>query len=163
MNRTCIIVADGRHARFFSVEPAESPRHAMTLVERAALSSPDPSDLGATVTGRPRTETNTNREAGPVHPIVAQRERHRLELERRFSREIARHAAELTARWKEGIVILIAEPRVLGLSRECLRDALNSTIELKEVAKNYASLTAAEVRDRLDLTRIVSARASISP
>ena len=158
MNRTCIIVADGRHARFFSVEPADSPRHAMTLVERAALSSPDPSVLGASVTGRPRTETNTTRQAGPVHPIGAQRERHRLEHERMFGREIARKAGQLTAQWKEGIVILIAEPRLLGLSREYLRDALEPAIQLKEVAKNYASLTAAELRDRLDLISIISAR-----
>jgi protein required for attachment to host cells len=159
MNRTCVIVADARHARFFSVEPIDSPRHAMALVEIAALSSPDPSDLGATVTGRPRTETNTNRQAGPVHPIGAQRQRHRLEHERMFGREIARRAGHLTAQWKNGTVILVAEPRMLGLSREGLRDALNSTVELKIVAKDYARLTAPELRDRLDLTSIVSARA----
>lgn len=159
MNRTCIIVADARHARFFGVERSDTPRHGMKLVEQGTLSSPDPSDLGATVTGRPRTETNTNREAGPVHPIVAQRARHRLEHERGFAREIARHAAELTNLWKDGVVILIAEPRMLGLSRESLRNALNSTVDLKEVAKNYASLTAAELRDRLDLGHIASARA----
>ncbi len=159
MSRTCIIVADARHARFFSVEAVDEPRHGMKLVEQRTLSNPDPSDLGATVTGRPRTETNTNRQAGPVHPIGAQRERHRLEHERMFGREIARQAGQLTAQWKEGIVILIAEPRLLGLSREYLRDALEPAIQLKEVAKNYVSLTAPELRDRLDLASIISSRA----
>jgi protein required for attachment to host cells len=158
MNRTCIIVADARHARFFSVEPSDAPRHGLKLVEQLALSNPDPSDLGESATGRPRTEINTNREAGPVHPIGAQRQRHRMELARSFCREIARHVGKLTAQWKEGTVILIAEPHMLGLCRKSLRDALNSAVELKEVAKNYASLTAPELRDRLDLTSILGAR-----
>jgi protein required for attachment to host cells len=158
MNRTCIIVADARHARFFSVEASDTPRHGMKLVEQRTLSNPDPSDLGSSVTGRPRTETNTNRQAGPVHPMDAQRQRHGLELERAFGREIARHAGELTAKWKDGTVVLIAEPRLLGLSRESLRDALHPTVELKEVAKNYASLSASELRDQLDLTSILFAR-----
>lgn len=160
MNRTFIIVADARRARFFSVEPGDSPRHRMALVERMVLSSPDPSDLGATVTGRPRTETNTNRQAGPVHPIGAQRQRHRLEHERRFGREIARHAGELTLAWKEGSVILIAEPHLLGLLRRGLRDAMPPGVELKELAKDYGHLTAPELRDRLDLTSIVAGRAA---
>jgi protein required for attachment to host cells len=131
----------------------------LTLAEQRVLSSPDLSDLGAAVTGRPRTETNTNRQAGPVHPIGAQRERHRVELERGFAREMARHAGQVTAGWKEGMVILIAEPRMLGLSRATLREALNPGIELREVAKDYAQLTASELRDRLDLTSILGARA----
>jgi protein required for attachment to host cells len=159
MNRTCIIVADSKRARFFSVETSDTPRHGMKLVEQRTLTNPDLSELGSSVTGRPRTETNTNRQAGPVHPIGAQRDRHRLELERDFGREIARCAGELTARWKEGIVVLIAEPRMLGLSREGLRAGLNSAIELKEVAKNYAGLTPSELRDQLDLTSILTARA----
>jgi protein required for attachment to host cells len=161
MSRTCIIVADARHARFFSVEPSDTPRHGMKLVEQRSLANPDPSDPGAAVTGRPRTETNTNRQAGPVHPIAAQRARHRVEHERAFGREIARHAAQVTAQWKEGTVILIAEPRMLGLARESLRAALTAAVELKEVAKDYAALTASELRDRLDLTSIISARARI--
>ena len=157
MNRTCIIVADARRARFFSVEPSDSPRHGMKLVEVQTLSNPDPSDLGVSVTGRPRTETNTNRQAGPVHPIGAQRERHRLELERRFAREIARRLGKLTAAWTEGSVVLIVEPRQLGLMRQYVRDEMNPALELKELARNYAQLNASELNDRLDLGSIASA------
>jgi protein required for attachment to host cells len=149
MNRTCIIVADARHARFFSVEPSDTPRHGMKLVEQLTLTNPDLFDLGPSAAGRPPTETRTHRQAGPGH---------RMEFERAFGCEIARHAAQLTGQWKEGTVILIAELRMLGLCRAGLRDALNSVVQLKEVAKNYASLTASELRDRLDLTSIVSAR-----
>ncbi len=158
MNRTCIVVADGRRARFFGVEPVEAPRVKMVLVEQAVLDNPDLRALGTSVTGRARTETNTDWEAGPVHPMGEQRERHRIELERRFGQEIARQAGEITKGWKTGTVVLVAEPRLLGLMRELLRRVLPRGIELKELAKDYAHLTPAELYDHLALNSIVPAR-----
>ncbi len=154
-HNVCIIVAGASRARFFRVEPADSPRSRVKLVERSSLANPDAGGRDENTTGRVRTEAITNREAGPVHPIGAQRARHELELERRFSREIARQAAHMTGRWKSGTVVLIAEPRLLGLTREVLREALKPGIELKELAKDYAPLTAGEIHDRLVLNRLV--------
>ena len=160
MNRTCIIVADIKLARFYGIEAVESPRVKMKLVERTSLSSSssDLKALGTSVSGRPHTETNTNRGSGPVHPMGAQRDRHRVELERRFGHEIASQAAEVTKAWNKGTIVLVAEPRLLGLMREPLRKALHQGIELKELAKDYAQLTASELRDQLDLTGLVPAR-----
>ena len=97
----------------------------------------------------------TNRQAGDVHPVAARREHHRLELERRFAREIAQHAANLTRSWNGGTVVLVAEPRMLGLVREPLHRALRPGIELKELAKDYSHFTAAELRDHLVLNRLI--------
>lgn len=47
---------------------------------------------------RPRTETNTNREAGLVHLIGAQLERHRVKCERHFGQQIACRAASSESR-----------------------------------------------------------------
>ena len=160
MNRTCIIVADAKIARFYGVEETESPRVKMKLVERTVLANPnsDLKTLGRSVTGRPRTETNTNRQAGPMHPMVAQRERHRGEFDRRFVREIARQAGGITKGWKDGTVVLVADPRLLGLMREPLRKAMNPGIVLKELAKDYAHLTASELHDHLALSGVLPAR-----
>lgn len=160
MNRTCIVVADAKLARFYGVEAVESPHLRTKLVELTVLANPnsDLKTLGESVTGRPRTETNTNREAGPVHPIGAQRERHRDEFDRRFVREIARQAGGITKGWKDGAVVLVADPRLLGLMREPLRKALSRGIELKELAKDYAHLTASELHDHLSLNSIVPVR-----
>ena len=155
MDRTCIVVADGGTARFFGVEEIDSPRKSARLVERSALTHPDLKELGQSVTGRARTETNTNREAGPVHPMAAQRDRHRMELDRRFGAEIARQAAAITKDWKDGTVLLVAEPRLLGLMRQAVRDALRSGIELKELAKDYVKLTVGEIEGRLALNSLV--------
>lgn len=161
MNRTCVVVADTRRARFFGVEP-DGPRSKVKLIERAELAKPDLRELGSSVTGRVRTETNTNREAGPVHPMGAQRERHRVELEQRFGQEIAGQAGEITRGWKEGTIVLVAEPRLLGLIRDPMRKALHPGIELKELAKDYAQLTTAELHDHLALNSIIPARRSLT-
>lgn len=158
MHNFCIVVADSAQARIFVVRDRDAPRAPFKLVERGALENPDLRSRGRSVTGRTRTETNTNREAGPVHPIGAQRERHRVELGRRFGREIALQAAKVTRRWKEGAVLLVAEPRQLGLMREPLRSVLHQGIELKELAKDYTGLPSAELYKRLTLDRLMPAR-----
>jgi protein required for attachment to host cells len=156
MNHTCVIVADSKRARFFGVEAADEPRHRLTLVERTVLVNPDLEGARRNGAGRTKTERVSNRQAGDVHPIEAKRQQHELEIERRFAREIARHAGETTAGWKEGAVVLIAEPRLLGLGRHYVREALQPAVKLKEVAKNYAKLTAAELREQPGLASMLS-------
>ena len=160
MNRTCIVVADAGTARFFGVEAVDSPRDGVRLVERATMTHPDLMTLGQSMTGRAHTETNANRQAGPMHPMVAQRERHRMELNRRFGNEIALQAAMITRGWKNGTVVLVAAPQLLGLIREDLRDALDPGIELKELAKDYVNLTPGELRDHLALNTLIPSRRS---
>jgi protein required for attachment to host cells len=143
MKQTCLIVADRDKARLFIVVPDENPRRKLRLVEQATLHSADANARGRSSTGAVASERNTNRQAGPVHPVGAQRDRHRLEQERRFGAAIVKSAVALTADWSEGVIVLIAEPRLLGLMRERLRGALRKNIALAELAKDYSSLTAA--------------------
>lgn len=126
------------------------------LVERESLVNTDYRARGADSPGRTKTEQVTNRQAGDVHPIDARREHHRLELERRFAREIAQHVTAMTQSWNGGIVVLIAEPRMLGLVREPLHKALRPGIELKELAKDYSHFTPSELRDQLVLNRLIA-------
>jgi protein required for attachment to host cells len=151
----CVIAADGSRARFFLAEESDAPRAPLKLVERETLENPDLQTLGRSVTGRPRTETNTNREAGPVHPMGAQRERHRVELERRYALRIAGLVGRITHGWKGGTVLLVADAKLLGLVREPLRKVLPAKVELKELARNHAHLAPAELRDELVASRIM--------
>lgn len=147
MNETIIIVADGGLARFYRLEPVEAPRMPVRLIETALLQHPDLKPHSTT--GRPPTETNTNRQAGPVHPMGAQRERHRLDHERHFAHDVAQGAVAATRGWKQGTVVLVAEPRMLGLLRGQLRGALHEGIALKELAKDYMQLEAPDLFGRL--------------
>ena len=143
MKQTCLIVADGEKARLFVVVPDDNPRRKVRLVEQTTLHSADFNARGRNGAGGVASERNTTRQAGPVHPVGAQRERHRLEQERRFGAAIVKSAVALTADWSEGGMVLIAEPRLLGLMRERLRGALKKHITLAELAKDYSSLTTA--------------------
>lgn len=145
MSNTCLIVADGARARLFLVECDESPRHRLRLAERATLVNQETRMRGRSGAGRVRSERNTNRQAGPVHPIDARRAQHRLEHERRFGAEVVERALEIAASWDEGVMVLIAEPRLLGLMRERLRSALKGAIKLEELAKDYSGFSRAEL------------------
>lgn len=152
----CIIVADGRRARLFVAVAGGGAQPGAGLVERESLVNTDYRAHGADLPGRTKSERVMNRQAGDVHPIDARRDQHRLELERRFAREIAQHAAALTQSWPDGHVVLVAEPRMLGLLREPLHKALRPDIELKELAKDYSHFTAAELRDHLVSNRPIA-------
>lgn len=158
MDNTCVVVAGSGRARIFLLEESTAPRAPIRLIERGTLANASLRIRGRSVTGRPRTETNTNREAGPMHPIGAQRERHRIELERRFSVEIACKAAVLAKKWSTGSVVLVADPRMLGFLRAAARGALKPGISVKELAKDYSHLTASKLRDHLALSGVFPAR-----
>ena len=153
MGTECIVVADNAKARFFTVGDSDAPRAPHVLVEGETLENPSLRVRGASVTGRPRTETNTNREAGPMHPIQAQRERHRLELTRRFAGNIADRAAELLAGAPEATLLLIAEPRLLSMICEAAHRSLDRDVQVKELARDFGGLSRTEIQRRLEAER----------
>lgn len=156
----CIVVADGGRARFFVAVEDDQAAGGMSLLERECLVNPDYRAHGADSPGRTKSERVTNRQAGDVHPVDARRDQHRIELERRFAREIAQHVLRFMEGRREGSVVLVAEPRLLGLVREPLHSVLDRGIELKELAKDYSHLTASELREHLALNRMIAARHS---
>jgi protein required for attachment to host cells len=93
-----------------------------------------------------------------MHPMVAQRERHRVELERRFSVEIARKAAALARNWSSGSVVLVADAHMLGFLRDAVRSALKPAIRVKELARDYGRLTVSRLQVDLAENGIVPAR-----
>jgi len=148
MNNWCVVVADGARARIFVLEPEGGRAGAPSLVEKADLANAGYGARGADAP-QVRTERNTNRQTGPMHPVGEKREQHRLEVERRFGVRIAERVAEVVKGWNDGSIVLVADPRLLGLMREVLREAVKSEITLKELAKDYAHLSATELHERL--------------
>ena len=158
MTETCIVVADGARARLFLVETLEAGR--TRLAETDDMVNPEYQARGRHVLPTTRSTRNTSRQSGPVHPYAQRRMHHRLELERRFAQDVAGKAAALVTASGHGSVVLIAEPRMLGLLREAARDALKHGIRVKELAKDYTQLTATELHEHLEASGIVGASAS---
>ena len=152
-----MVVADGARARIFLLEPGGGQAGAPSLVEKADLANAGYSARGADAPHM-RTERNTNRQTGPMHAVGEKREQHRLEAERRFGVRIAERVAEVVKGWNEGSIVLVADPRLLGLMREMLREAVKSEITLKELAKDYTRLSATELHEHLASNGLIPMR-----
>lgn len=150
MDNICVMVADGSRARFFLLQSGAGTGQKNTLVEQQ--------DLRTSGHEEPQAGSrHSDRDAGPRHPYVAQRERHHLELERRFAAEVVKRSSAHVSGWRDGIVVLVAEPRMLGLLRENLRASLASGIRLKELARNYTEFGARDLQQRLESSNMLQA------
>ncbi len=148
-NGNCIVIAaDGMRARMFVVEKDADLRVGSRLIEKIALVN---TELRARGKNAPhvRTERNTSRQAGPMHPQDAERDWHRAEVERRFARDIAAHAASLVKTGAVTRLVLAATPRMLGYVRPPLRKALGARVKIIEVARDHTHLTPARLHSRL--------------
>ena len=143
-----IIAADGARARMFLLEKDPALQAGSRLVEKIDLVNTDYRARG-TDAPQVRSERNISRQAGPVHPQDAERERHRIEVERRFAREIAAHAASMAKVGDAGKLILVAAPRMLGLLRRPLRAAITPRVTISEIARNHTHLTPSRLHQRL--------------
>ena len=146
MASTCVVVADGARARFFLM-PSEA---AGKLVEQALLENPEHR--------HPETESRrTDHDAGPMHPYGAQRERHRLEHEKRFAGEVVSRAAEKVREMQAGTLVVVADPRLLGLMRESLRSALHPSVQLRELARDYTNFSVTDLQEQLVSSNMLAA------
>jgi protein required for attachment to host cells len=154
MNNRVVVVADALRARMFIVEKDDALQAGSRLVEKMDLVNTDYRARGRDAPGV-RTERNTSRQAGPMHPQDAERDWHRAEVERRFAREIAAHVLTMTGSVKSRGLVLAAEPRMLGLIRRPLHAAAGKPVLIREIAGNYTRFTPARLHRRLMQDRML--------
>ena len=148
--RYCVVAANGLRARFFVVEETGHSRARYRLAERTDLINAEYSARGVKAPGV-RTERNTNRQLGPVHPTGEKRVQHRADIERHFACDIAGQLGKLAGRWKSGTVLLAANPKMLGLLRDGARTALPAGVLLECMARDYTALTPGALAQQLKL------------
>lgn len=143
-----VVIADGARARMFFLQKDPALQAGSRLVEKIDLVNTDYTARGKDAPGV-RTERNTSRQAGPMHPQDAERDWHRIEVERRFAREIAAHAAAMLKAGAADRLVLAAEPRMLGLLRQPMRTVVGKRVTVSEIARNFTRLTPARLYQRL--------------
>ena len=74
----------------------------------------------------------------------------RAHLDRRFAAALAHHVGTIVQDWPSGSVVIAAAPETLGLLREVVQHALPKGVKLKALARDYVSLSAPELAQRLD-------------
>ncbi|MFO7858333.1 MAG: host attachment protein [Ectothiorhodospiraceae bacterium] len=150
MSRYFVVVAEGSRARFFTVENPEVPEleSGPDLVEQKTLANPAHKAHGGELLADMRSGRN-RAGAGQAHGYDDHREQYDDECERRFAREIASEVSSMTRANGTRHVILCAEKRMLGFLRSTVHEAVPDGMDLREVPKDLAKLTARKLHQRL--------------
>jgi protein required for attachment to host cells len=134
MTDWCIVVADGSRARLFTAELHVGESSA-TLKEREDLVSLERNLTGREVFANLKSGRNRAARNAQAHGYDDHRIRHREEVERRFSKQIAAATANVVKKHASDWLVIVAEPRLLGLLRKPLDAKLPRglpRIELRE-------------------------------
>ena len=151
MNDCWVIVADGAQARFMALErrAARPARAAVHLVESARLSNPEHTVKGRRATRKIKSGRDTGRGSVAPHGYTDHREPHEAEVLRRFASRIAEQAAALVTAGKASSVVLVADPRMLGLLRAALEPVAKAGVTLRELARDYTWCSAPQLQRHL--------------
>ncbi|WP_013324264.1 host attachment protein [Gloeothece verrucosa] len=150
MNQSVVAVLDGTRARFFTLEPAESPEYQSgpNLIERDCLTNTVKETQGKDLWAN--TKTGRNRGAGSqAHGYDDHRQNHINEFERSFAKEIVNKLIGLSDEYHPQQVVLVAEPKFLGLVREAITPQLPKSLKLQELAKDLCKMKALELHEYL--------------
>jgi len=92
---------------------------------------------------------------GPADDLIEHSElqncgRRRANLDQQFVAALASHVGTIVSSWDSGSVVIAAAPEMLSLLREVMQTALPRGVTLKALAKDYVSLSAPELAQRLN-------------
>lgn len=162
MIQSVVAVVDGTKARFFTLEPAESPQFQSgpNLIERECLTNTTNEMQGKDLWTSTKTGKNRG-SGGQAHGYDDHRVGHLNKEERDFARDISTKIADLTSRYQVQQIVLVAEPQILGLLRESLTPQL-SKLKLKELAKDLCKLKPLELHEYLAAKELLPPRKTIS-
>lgn len=150
MNQSIVTVIDGIRARFFTLEPAQSPEYESgpNLIEQDCLTNTVKELQGKDLWANTKTGRNRgSRSQG--HGYDDHRQNHLNEFERGFAKEIVTKILDLVQTQRTTQIILVAEPQILGLVREALTDHLPKHLKFKELAKDLCKLKPQEIHEYL--------------
>lgn len=159
MNESVVAVIDGTKARFFTLEVAEFPEYQSSpnLVEHQCLSNSAKEMAGKELWANIKTGRNRgSRRQG--HGYDDHRQNHISEYERNFAKEVSQKIIDFINQFDSHHVLLVAEPQILGLVRECLTPNLPKNIHLQDLAKDLCKLKPLELHEYLADKNLLPAR-----
>jgi protein required for attachment to host cells len=150
MNQFLLAVIDGTKARFLTLEPADlsEPKSRPHFIEQKCLLNPDQELQGQELWASAKTGRNRGI-AGQAHSYDDGRDHHRVEFERRFAQMITTQILHLIEAHQAQQLLLIAEPKILGLVRDVLVPVLPKKVTINELAKSLCQLNPHELFEYL--------------
>jgi protein required for attachment to host cells len=159
MSQYLVTAMNGATARFFTLESTLSPEYDadLKLVEHEGIVSPERSlhdeELWAD------TKTGRNRGAsGQAHSYDDHRQNHRVEMERRFAQSITTQLINLAQIHQVQQLVLVAEPRILGLMRDVCIPLLPKQLKVNELTRDLCHLKPQELHTYLAEKKQLPAR-----
>jgi protein required for attachment to host cells len=150
MTRFLVAVVNGAKARFLTLEPLDAPEleSGPDLIERCDLVNPAFEMAGQDLWAN--TKTGRNRGGGGKgHNYDDHRDNHLGEFGRRFAQDIVTEIDRIIAEYKLNSLILVAEPQILGVLRDCLHNTNGRSITIDELAKDLCRLKSRQLHDYL--------------
>lgn len=135
MKTCCVVVlADRGRARLVTVEDPDNPMFegGPRLVEREDLINPEGQTPGKDLFANLKSGRGRGPRRGPAHGLDDHRAGHYDEIERRFARTIADATRRFLDKHPAPRVVLVAEPRLLGMIRVQLPELGAKLTELAE-------------------------------
>lgn len=149
MTRFLVAVVDGAKARFLTLEPLDAPEleSGPDLTERCELLNPATEMAGQDLWASTKTGRNRG-SGGGGHSYDDHRGNHLVEFERRFAQAIGAQMESLATAYDLKTLVLVAEPQILGILRDCLAGA-NGRLQVQELAKDLCKMTPRQLQDYL--------------
>ncbi|RMD79309.1 MAG: host attachment protein [Gammaproteobacteria bacterium] len=165
-NGYCVVTVDGTRARFFSLEPVEHPEleSGPNLVEGTLdLVSTEPDIPGKEMWTDPKTGRHQAPGGGPAHGYDDHRDEHVDEYKRRFARQVAQQALRWAQSRQAKVLVIAAEPKMLGMVREALQVPPHEGIEVREMPKDVSKLSPLQIHERLAEAGLLPPRRKVNP
>ena len=158
MSDYCVVVAGGAEARFFTLEPADTPeiQSGPNLVEHEVLVNPEKHASGGEIFSD--AKSGRNRGAAGTHGYDDHRDRHLEESGRRFAKSIAQSAAQLVKSSAANRLVLVAEKQLLGQLRGEVEALGKNGLTIRDCAKELSKLPPIELHAHLAKEQLLPAR-----
>lgn len=159
MTSTGFIIIDNARARFLVLAPSpDDPDAPPRLAECDALTDSEANLGDQQIFANLKGGRNRAPGAGPAHAYDDHRAQHRLEDHRRFARRVAESAKSFIAQQEVLKVVLVAEPRMLGVMRAELEPRLPPNVAIVEVAEDLGKRSVPAIRNALEQRGILEPR-----
>lgn len=158
MSNHFVVVADSSRARFFTLEPAQTPEleSGPNLIERGDVknfSSAKPQELWSD------NKTGRNRGAGAsAHGYDDHRDQHSEEYDRRFARQVTEQLVEIAKNNECSRVIVAAGSHMLGHLRSNFDDINKAGLQVEDIDKDLCKLSPNDIHSRLSKEGVLPAK-----
>lgn len=158
MSDYCVVVADGAHARVYSLDEHAVGESGPDLVEHQELSNPDAETAGKDLYSDDKSGRNVSKGAG-AHGYDDHRSHHDEVQLQRFAKHVADVAVNVAGHQHARQLIMVAEKSMMGHLRTTLKVPQGAHFTVTEVAKDLCKLNAIKLHERLAVDGLLPPRA----